>query len=161
MRAHTDFGCTRTCPGRPLSLSILLEDTPQPNGTTVLVPGSFRWAPVINSFPVVHPKHFGNRGQGLTGEAGSVYLFSPTTWHGRAGQPKRDQTVLMMSFLPAGSDAPLRTPGPEIFDGLPEPLQQLFSPAQTPKIQPMNSELNQLLSADYPVSLGSPWRLMM
>ncbi len=155
LRVHQDL------PGQT-TLSILLEDTPQANGTTVFVPGSFRWAPVINSFPFFHPEHFGANGQGLTGDAGSMYLFSPTTWHGRAANPKRDQTVLMMSFLPRDSGAMHRTPSERIFNRLPAALQTVFRPDSTePQVQPMTSDLEKLLTADFPISLVSPWRLLM
>lgn len=155
LRMHQDL------PGQT-TLSILLEDAPDANGTTVLIPGSFRWAPVINSFPVLQPEHFGERGCGLTGAAGSMYLFSPTTWHGRAARPRRDQTVLMMSFLPRDSRAMHRTPPESTFNRLPAALQDVFrSDSSQPETRPMTSDLEKLLTADFPVSLVSPWRFLM
>ena len=144
LRMHQDL------PGQT-TLSILLEDAPDANGTTVLIPGSFRWAPVINSFPVIQPEHFGEWGCGLTGAAGSMYLFSPTTWHGRAARPHRDQTVLMMSFLPRDSRVMHRTPPESTFNRLPAALQRVFRPdSSQPEARPMTSDLEKLLAADFP-----------
>jgi putative 2OG-Fe(II) oxygenase len=167
-RANANAESLRMHQDRPgqTTLSILLDDSPTIAGTTVAIPGSWRWPRVLDGFPFISPRVFSRQIEGMTGKVGDMYLFSPTTWHGRATNDDQARKVLMISLVPQDSPLPHRRPPQNVIDRLGPMLKRIVDPDNhpgwlAPKTQPANKPLREILSATSSVNFFGRWAPIM
>jgi putative 2OG-Fe(II) oxygenase len=156
LRLHQDL------PGQT-TLQVLLDNIPTASGTTILIPRSLHWPHVINAFPFVMPHYFPfpRLSQSLVGQAGDIWLFSPTVWHGRVINCALPKTVLMLSFVPINADYPHRMPPVSVFEKLGPHIQSVLMPNPShPSQLPATETLQRLLTGDYAKSKSIFWKLI-
>src|SRR3990167_7258494 len=112
-------------------LSILMDDTPNLEGTTVFLPKSHLF-PVsiqdtcLNKIP---PKFLYPFLEGATGSAGDIYLFFTRIYHGRYQHNSNNRNLaILMSFFPVGTRYHIQCPPPELLERLGPELKRLLDP---------------------------------
>ncbi|WP_037253007.1 phytanoyl-CoA dioxygenase family protein [Rhodopirellula europaea] len=98
LRMHCDL------PGE-IGVNILLADTGRNASTTVAIPGSQRWPPVVNTLRFLKPSLFGWCCRYAEGIAGDAFVFKGSCWHGRRRGGSVATRSLILSFT-SESDHP-------------------------------------------------------
>ncbi len=87
-----------------IGLSILIDDVPNKDGTTVFIPRSHRWPNYLSPPVGLSPALIKYLCVAATGRAGDAYVFNARLWHGRPRLSKGERRALIMSFLPKSLD---------------------------------------------------------
>jgi putative 2OG-Fe(II) oxygenase len=150
-RMHQDL------PGE-VGLSILLDETPFPEGTTVFLKGSHKWPRILNSFPFVKPSVIEKLLSGAVGSKGDCYLFYNATWHGMSTAKTKPQTAIILTFLTKRAQSESRRPLPKVYERLGTHLRAALLGEQPDS---RSTHPDEFVNEQHQISWFSLWRLPM
>jgi putative 2OG-Fe(II) oxygenase len=156
-----------------MGMTILVRDLPELGGATAFLPGSHRWPVRYSDVGITFDPWWLKPLLGAAmGNAGDVFFFFNRTWHGRFGN-QRQADAIMMSFFGVGAQCRARPVPQETLETFGPELRKVIDPTRgfepagdgrstvvgpngelsVPRVPPFD----QVLAGHIPVPLIGPW----